>query len=124
MDQDVQAEGIDIVRAVGRVNLGPVQLGAMFESTDVDGIDDSDGFLVSALWSVTDAWALKAQYGESDLKLSPAALDGESASVGVDYKLSKSATLYGYYTAIENQDVLEVAQRDDDYLGIGLDLKF
>ncbi|MGM8226413.1 porin [Cellvibrio sp. ARAG 10.3] len=133
MDQDVQAEGIDIVRAIGRVNLGPVQLGAMFESTDIDGVDDSDGFLVSALWNLNDAWALKAQYGESDFKLAPTALDAESVSVGIDYKLSKNAVIYGYYTAIENEGITAVDGggnsfianlRDDDYLGIGLDLKF
>lgn len=124
MDSDVQAEGLDVMRLVGRFNVGAVQLGAMYENTDIDGADDYDGFLVSALWNLTDVWAVKAQYAESDLKLVPAGLDNESVSVGVDYKLSKNAMLYGYYTAIENNNALDVSLRDDDYVGIGLDLKF
>lgn len=127
MDQDVQAVDIDVIRAVGRINLGPVQLGALYENTD-DGLEDGDGYFVSALWSLTDAWALKAQYGESDLKVitytagtTPPVVttDNESASLGFDYKLSKNTTVFGYYTAIESE-----AARDDDYIGAGLELKF
>lgn len=122
MDQDVLAEDVDIIRAVGRVTFGPVQLGALYEETD-GGVDDGDGFLVSALWNLSDAWAVKAQYGESDFKIN-ADLTGvynenETASAGVDYKLSKNATLYAYYTAVEND-----TNRDDDYAGIGLSLNF
>ncbi|MGB3611936.1 MAG: porin [Cellvibrio sp.] len=124
MDRDVLAEGVDMVRVVGRVNLGAVQLGAMYENTDIDGFDDGDGFLVSALWNLTDTWAVKAQYAESDYKIAPAGLDNESLSLGVDYKLSQNAVVYGYYSAVETQDGASASLRDDDYVGIGLDLKF
>lgn len=133
MDQDVQAEGVDIIRAVGRFKVGPVQLGALYETTDV-GYADGDGFLVSALWNLTSDFALKAQYGETDLKVigynvlvAPEVIgtvfveDNATMSVGADYKLSTNTTLYGYYTAVETADSMA---RDDNYLGIGLDLKF
>lgn len=122
VDQDVIGEDVDVARAVARVNIGPIQLGALYEFVDV-GEEDSDGFLASAMWSISDAWALKAQYGESDAKLG-AGLDNETMSVGVDYKLSKSTTLYSYYTTVENDPELSPSLRDDDYVGIGIDHKF
>jgi len=121
VDQDVEAEGVDLVRLVGRFTLGPVQLGVLGESYD-DGVNDKEnGVLGSVLWNLNDQWALKAQYGQSDVRMA----DGETASLGADYKLSKNVTLFGYYTHVENSiDLPAATARDDDYLGIGLDLKF
>ena len=68
------------------------------------------------LWNLTDKWALKGQYGQSDVRM----LDGESASVGLDYKMTKNATLYSYATKVEN----EAGSRDDTYVGAGVDFKF
>lgn len=126
MDQDVQAEDLDIMRAVARITIQSVQLGAFYERVD-NGIDDGDGYLVSALWNLNPVWALKAQYGKTDLKYDSAfetyAEDNESISIGADYRLSKSTTLYGFYTQVESE--LESATiRDDDYLGVGIDFKF
>lgn len=137
MDQDVEADGVDLIRVVVRGTFGPVQLGVLAEDykdkrqkacavvgespcfSDVD----EDGVMVSALWNLTDKWALKAQHGSSDVRW----IDGESSSIGVDYKMTKSATLYGYYTVVENgmPDLVTVdSYRDDNYAGVGLDYKF
>jgi len=125
-DQDVEADGVDLIRLVGRLTLGAFQFGVLGESYDNDntGLDD-EGVVGSAMWNMTDKWALKAQYGDSDVRW----LDSKSASLGLDYKMTKSATLYGYYTMVENgmPDALEPAvdaYRDDNYAGIGLDYKF
>ncbi|AQT59661.1 porin [Cellvibrio mixtus] len=115
MDQDVEAEGVDLIRVVGRFNVGAFQFGLLAENYD-NGVVDEDGVLVSALWNVTDKWAAKAQYGQSDVKMA----DGESASIGLDYKMTKAATLYSYITKVEN----EPETRDDTYVGVGLDFKF
>lgn len=117
VDQDVEQEGADLIRAVARVTLGAVQLGVLAEKFEVEDADiDESGVLASVLWNVTDKWALKGQYGQSDVKLA----DGESASIGLDYKMTKNATLFSYATKIED----EIASRDDTYIGAGVDLKF
>lgn len=144
-DQDVEADGVDLVRIVARLTLGPVQLGVLAEdyqdkrqvtcpvvsTTPCFSDLDEDGALISALWNITDKWAVKGQFGDSDVRW----IDGEAASVGVDYKMTKSATLYSYYTAVENgvTDVIPVEpitdadrdnSRDDSYFGVGVDFKF
>lgn len=117
VDQDVEAEGADLIRAVARVTLGAVQLGVLAEKFEVADADiDESGILASVLWNVTDKWALKGQYGQSDVKLA----DGENASIGLDYKMTKNATLFSYATKIED----EIASRDDTYIGAGVDFKF
>ena len=125
-DTDVEAEGVDLIRLVGRLTLGAFQFGLLGESyeNETTGADE-DGVLGSAMWNITDKWALKAQYGDSDVRW----IDGETASLGLDYKMTKNATLYGYYTMVENgmPDAVEPtvdSYRDDDYFGIGLDYKF
>ena len=123
-DTDVEAEGVDLIRLVGRLTLGAFQFGLLGESyeNEITGADE-DGVLGSAMWNITDKWALKAQYGDSDVRW----IDGETASLGLDYKMTKNATLYGYYTMVENgqPDLVVVDNyRDDDYAGIGLDYKF
>jgi predicted porin len=115
MDQDVEAEDTDLVRLVGRLSVGAFQFGLLAENYD-NGVADEDGALVSALWNLTDKWAAKAQYGQSDVKMA----DGETASIGVDYKMTKAATLYSYLTTVEN----EAETRDDTYVGVGMDFKF
>lgn len=119
-DSDVEAVDVDLVRAVIRVTLGPVQLGALAEQVD-NGVAEEEGGLVSALWNISPKWAAKLQYGESDTKMP----GGETVSAGIDYKLSASTILYSYYTEVEN-DVLLVptAPRDDKYAGLGILLKF
>ncbi|WP_062065141.1 porin [Cellvibrio sp. OA-2007] len=120
VDQDVEAEGVDLVRAVARVVFGPVQLGVLAEQYENDNTGaDEDGAFVSALWNLNDKWALKGQYGSSDVKMA----DGESASIGLDYKMTKAATLYSYVTSVEN-DLALAAERDDTYVGVGIDFKF
>lgn len=116
-DQDVEADGVDLLRAVARLTLGPVQVGVLAEQYENDNTGaDEDGAFASLLWNLTDKWALKGQYGQSDVRM----LDGESASVGLDYKMTKNATLYSYATKVED----EAGSRDDTYVGAGVDFKF
>lgn len=129
MDQDVEAEGVDLVRAVARVTFGAVQLGALLEQYENDntGVDE-DGAFVSALWNVTDKWVVKGQYGQADVKMA----DGEMTSLGLDYKMTKNATLFSYVTQVENglpsrigiTQVINPSRRDDTYIGTGIDFKF
>lgn len=116
MDQDVEdnADNTDTYRLVGAYTLGAVQLGGAYEKYERE-IGNGDGYFASLKWSLTDQWIIKTQYGQSDIKV-----DGrESFSLGGDYIFSKTAKAFAYYTT--NQDD---AARDDDYLGVGLELKF
>lgn len=128
-DQDVEAEGVDLVRAVARVTLGPVQLGLLAEQYENDNTGaDEDGALASVLWNITDKWALKGQYGQSDVRVT----EGETASIGLDYKMTKAATLFSYATKVENglppmigtPAAINPNYRDDTYVGVGVDFKF
>lgn len=114
-DQMASAVDVDLIRAVTRVTFGPVTLGAMYETYDNGVADEEDGFLVSAQVDITDKWALKAQSAQSDMKV----LGSESTSVGVDYKMTKAAKLFGFYTMIEDE-----VTRDDNYLAVGVELTF
>jgi predicted porin len=126
-EQDVTVQGLDITRVATRLTLGAVQLGALYEQTESDVIDNDDGWIVSGKINATDKLSFKAQYGtaaEEYIDKAPI-VDGEAtqASLGVDYLLSKNTTLFGYYT----QETLEtgaVETYDNSWLGVGLELKF
>jgi predicted porin len=116
MDQDVEenVDNTDTYRLVAAYTLGAVQLGGAYENYQRD-LGDGNGYFASVKWTVTDQWVFKTQYGESDIKI-----DGrQSFSIGGDYIFSKTAKAFTYYT--RNQDD---AGRDDDYLGVGLEMKF
>lgn len=133
-EQDVSAQTMDILRLVGRYTVGAVQLGALFEQSSVSAaaagtsVDlDSDAWLVSAKYNATDKFALKAQYGDAgmDVTASGVVVDagGDSLSLGADYLLSKNTTLFGYYTQ-ETAEVDSDEVVDDNWIGVGVDLKF
>lgn len=109
----------NILRAVGRFVVGPVVLGALYETYD-NGVVDENGYLVSAKWEIDPKWALKAQVGQSDM----ITIGGETTSLGVDYKLSKNATLLAYYTHNKDDVTDKTKQRDDNYLGAGIEFNF
>lgn len=108
----------DILRAVARYTIGPVNLGAIWENYD-DGIIDEDGILVSALWNFNTTWAGRFQIATSDM----IAKGSASMSLGVDYKLSKTAKVFGYYTALED-DLSADGKSEGDYLGVGVEMNF
>lgn len=109
----------DMLRAVGRFNVGPVVLGALWETYD-NGVIDEDGYMVSAQWNVNDTWALKLQNASSDM----VQLGTDQTSLGVDYKLSKAAKVFGYYTMVEDERATVASRADDKYLAVGLELNF
>lgn len=115
------ANDTDILRAVARYKAGSVTLGAMYETYDHGTADTENGSFVSVKWDIPDSkWALKSQYGKSDMNV----LGGKTFSLGADYKLSKKATWLVYYT--DNQDdITTVASRTGgNYFGTGFELNF
>ncbi|MBC6906879.1 porin [Saccharophagus sp. K07] len=126
-DQDVEAENAEALRAVVQYTISLLQLGFLYEQYEEDGADSEDAWVVSALYNFNDRWALKGQYGQSSIAFGYSSGlvtdDNESISVGVDYKINKNVLAYGFYTSIsaENGSVEVV---DNDYFGLGLELRF
>ena len=136
-DQDVEAENADALRAVAQYGISALQLGALFEQYEADGADKQDAWVVSALYNLNSKWAVKAQYGQSDIAFNYDEVEvldemvqlytdeSDSMSVGVDYKVSKNFMVYGFYTDI-SAEAEEVAEEvvDNSYAGIGVDFRF
>lgn len=120
-DQNVQDEDTDVIRVVGQYNVGGLQIGALWESQDAEGVDEVEGTFASLQYKLN-KWAFKVQYGSSDIVED----GGTTLSFGGDYKLAKPLKLFAYYTQNES-DVLDLGGEnisDDDYLGVGIELKF
>lgn len=109
--------GSDLVvsRVVGQYTVGGLQLGALWETQNLSGTD-TDGWMASASYKLNSTVALKAQYGESDMKKT----GGQSYSIGADYKLAKAAKAFVYATA-EDADAAGSANQ---YYGAGVEYKF
>ncbi|MFT5082704.1 MAG: putative porin [Lentisphaeria bacterium] len=126
-DQNVENEDVSVARLVGQYTISNFQFGALLETVDSDNLSDNlDGWLLSAKYKM-DVWAFNAQYGQSDIKN----LNGNSLSVGVDYKLAKTLKLFSYYTSLESDDDYDTSEdspgftsTDSDYIGVGIELKF
>lgn len=112
-DQDVEGDGIDVLRLVTQYNWSNWQFGALWEEADTDS-ESTDGWLLSAAFKIKD-FTLKGQVGESDI----VEQGGENLSLGADYKLTDKVKLFSYYTIKESNE-----GTDADYLGIGAEVKF
>jgi len=116
-DQNVEAEDAKVLRLVTQLNFGALQLGALYEDQNAgsSSLLDGDAWMLSAKYKIGKV-ALKVQLGESDTSK----LGAETFSVGADYKLSKQTRIYTYYTHEEADSLLD----DNDYAGLGIELKF
>lgn len=128
-DQDVEAEGAEALRAVAQFDITAWQLGVLYEQYEEEGADSQDAWVVSAQYNVNDKWALKAQYGRSEIAFGYGAGlttdESESTSIGADYKVNSNFKIYGFYTTItaEDEGVAEDVV-DNQYAGIGVDFRF
>lgn len=124
IDQDVEDVGVDVTRGVFQYQLGDLQLGALVEQVDADGLDDAfTATFFSAKYKM-DKIALKAQIGMGEFYIDATDAivedDTSTLSLGADYKLAKNVKTFVYYTANESDD----EGIDDTYLGAGIEVKF
>lgn len=123
-EQDVEVQDAEAMRAAATYTIGGLQLGALFEEFELDGADSVDGWIASVLYDFQNNWVIKGQYGQSDMIVE----GGDTASVGVDYKASKNFMVYGFYTTNSSDDLIvedePVEGVDQDYFGLGVELKF
>lgn len=117
-DKNVEAEHASALRFVTQYNLSDIQLGVLYESAKAnDDADSVNGWIVSGKYSV-EKLVFKVQFGQSDIKEE----DAKALNLGVDYKLSKKAKLFSYFSTNEYLEGADTA--DNQYLGAGLEVKF
>ncbi|WP_053982212.1 porin [Marinagarivorans algicola] len=119
-DLDVEAEGTSTVRGVLQYNLNTFQIGFLAEGFEKDDQERVNGAFGSIKYGINN-WVLKGQFGFSDIKKEEAT----TLSLGVDYKLSKKAKIFGFYT----NDTYTIDKDLDteytaNYLGLGVEVKF
>jgi predicted porin len=119
-DTNVAAVDTEALRLVGQLTLGSFQFGALFDQNTDAKDNETEGWIVSAQYSLAQ-WAFKAQYGQSDIRQ-----DGDVVSLGVDYKLSKTTKVYGFFTTEQADATLtpKKAEIDNSYAGVGLEMNF
>ncbi|MFT3930802.1 MAG: porin [Spongiibacteraceae bacterium] len=148
--QDKNIINTDVTRFVAQYGIGPVKLGALYQTAertkkyDTIGTVSSDGgfdliptgnfkeqdaFLLSAAWDINKEWTVKGQYVQSESTPTTAGLDDTEAKMyelGVDWKLSKSSTVFAYYSAIdtEGDNSISSDSTTDNTVGVGYELKF
>lgn len=116
---DAVKDNITTLRAVVRTTLGSWQLAGMYEeSSSKTPSATTDGWLVSAAYSLAPRIQLNAQYGQSDLVYN----NGETLSVGADYHYAKNTRLYAYATRNSGERENEIASAS--YNGIGVEYRF
>lgn len=105
--------GIDAWRVVGQVDLGPVQLGGLFQSTEQDSSAKSgEGFMVNMAVPFAKNIA-KLQYSYDNAKMVHKE-KAEMISLGVDHNFSETTTAYLVATH------LDLETQDDTALSLGL----
>ncbi|WGL17183.1 porin [Microbulbifer bruguierae] len=113
-DQDVEANDWNVSRMVAQYDLGNLQVGALYEEQEKADSSKQDGWMTSVAYKINN-WTAKAQYGQSDIVKT----DGETFSLGLDYKLSKAAKVFTFYT-----DETAADNYERSYFGIGTEFKF
>ncbi|WP_078085590.1 porin [Microbulbifer mangrovi] len=113
-DQSVEANDWQVNRLVAQYNFGNLQVGGLFEEQEKADNTKQDGWMTSVAYKINQ-WTAKAQYGQSDIVKT----DGETFSLGLDYKLSKAAKVFTFYT-----DETAANDYERSYFGIGTEFKF
>ena len=113
-DQGVEANDWKVNRVVAQYNFGNLQVGGLYEEQEKADNSNQDGWMTSVAYKISN-WTAKAQYGQSDIVKT----DGETFSLGLDYKLSKAAKVFSFYT---NESAADDYERS--YVGVGTEFKF
>ncbi len=130
--------GDDVTRLTVAGNLGPVELGFLYqmaeESDDTsaaDKADEQDGYILSAGFKLGEMGKLRAQIGYSetdDNDTFNGTTDTSQYGLGYDYKLSKQTKLFVNYIALseEFEDDSPNSAEDTDFTRVqfGIDHKF
>lgn len=100
-DDDTTKE-TDTLRAAAAYNFGAIKVGAIYDNYEVDS-EDQDSWGVNGAYKFG-ANTLKLQYLIADDISNVDDSGATQLTVGIDHKLAKSLTLYGYYNMLDNDD--------------------
>lgn len=113
---DSEVNGYDVTRLAAQGKLGAVVLGAMVQTQEkLSNGEELDGVMVSAKYPVGKV-TLKGQVQTAEVDGGD---DRSGFTVGADYKLSKQAKVFAFYTTFDMDSAA-----DEDYLAVGLEYKF
>ena len=120
---DYEVFGVSTMRASAYGQIGNFKLGGMLQNAD-SALDDTNGqgFMVNAGY-IIDAVELKAQFALANddvTSIGDSMKKGNSASIGLDYKLGASTTPYVSFTRNDYDN----ADDDRQYFNIGISHKF
>ncbi len=121
---DSEIKDMDVTRVTAEYTLNKLKLGALIQSAEeVDGVVDSQGFLVSTEYGLNDKWKLKGQYSSNtDEETGVDDVDTNMATIGADYKLAKKAKLYVYASNYKTDD--GTTEEKSSTVGLGTEVKF
>ena len=114
---DSKLEGYDSTRLTLHMPWDKTQLGIIYQDTKKlsTGVKE-DGYVISLSYKVGKKGLIKVQIAESDMKLS----SGKQTSVGYDYKLTKKARAFFFFT-----DLLgSVESKEKEVAAVGFEYKF
>ncbi len=114
----------DHVRVVGGVDLGSLQLGAIYQQgqeSKSGSVSEDNGYFLSGGYSINE-YLLKAQWGNYTIDSAAGATTTNRTllALGVEKKLSKQAKIYAEYVNV-NEDK---ADTSDVYLSLGTQVNF
>ncbi|MEM8593211.1 MAG: porin [Pseudomonadota bacterium] len=125
VSMDDNVKGSDVARFVAQTKLPTnTKLGVLYQTAkdaDVDNAVATDSIGVSVAQSVNKNVVVKAQYIQSEADET----NGEEVTqmnVGGDYKLSKTAKVFGYYGRVETEEASTKAK--ESTIGTGIEVKF
>jgi len=123
-DSGVEEADSSAMRVVGTYIIGSFQLGALYEDYEPAVGESGSGWLLSGKYDIN-AWALKAQYSSSEMRVPGATTD--SVSVGFEYSVSKTFKWEGYAVNHESEADIDpgfAGGFDATVIGFGAELKF
>jgi len=125
-DSDIDSR--DTTRLVAEYKMGAAKLGFMYQDAELSDAspsqkEDEDGYLLSGEFSISKSVVLKAQYSYNEIEMLNSEDEKTQIAVGADYKLSKAAKVFFYFSTIET-DKDNGSDIDDSTFAIGYDLKF
>ena len=114
---DSELKGYDTTRISIQVPLNRTQIGIIYQDTEKlsSGLEE-DGYVLSLSQKVGEKGLFKIQLAESDMKMG----SGRQTSIGYDYKISKKAKAFVFYTDLSG----DILSKEKEITALGFEYKF
>ena len=114
---DSELKGYDTTRISIQVPFNRTQIGIIYQDTEKlsSGLEE-DGYVLSLSQKIGEKGVFKIQLAESDMKLG----SGKQTSIGYDYKLSKKAKAFVFYTDLSGDSL----SKEKEISALGFEYKF